>query len=122
VIAEVSSSEPGTVIPRPVASEGRRRGASGPRDGTAVAPALEVLRDHRWAAFDRQPVLYRGARHLLTEAVRALTGSGGPRDRAAVLTALQRIETEPPEWLVPRLCLQQDDWSTEGSAHGRRWH
>ena len=35
-----------------------------------------------------------------------MTGSPEPRNRAAMLTALQRMEMEPPEWLVSRLCPQ----------------
>ena len=108
LIAELSSREPGTMIPSQVASEGRRRGSSSLCDGTDAAQALEVLRNHRWATYDRQQALYWGvgATTPLTEAVQALTGSDQPRDRTAVLTALKRIEPEPPEWLVSRLCPQ----------------
>ena len=102
LIAELSSKEPGTMIPSRVAAEGRRRGASSLRDGTTAAQALKVLRNHPWATYAGQQALYwgTGAATPLTEAVRALTGSDQPRDRTAVLTALQRIEPEPPEWLV----------------------
>jgi hypothetical protein len=116
LIAELTSREPGTMIPSRVASEGRRRGASSLRDGTAAAQALEVLRNHRWATYAGQQALYwgTGAATPLTEAVRALTGSDQPRDRTAVLTALQRIEPEPPEWLVSRLCPNKDASPTQG--------
>lgn len=124
LIAELSSGEPGTMISSRVASEGRRRGALSLDDGTDVAQALKVLRNHRWATYDRQHALYWGvgAATPLTEAVQTVTGSDQPRDRAAVRTALLRIEPEPPEWLVSRLCPQQDVSTAEGSAHGRRWH
>ena len=60
LIAELSDSGPHTVVPDRVASEGRRRGAAGLCDGTASAQALEVLRNHRWATYDRQQELYWG--------------------------------------------------------------
>jgi hypothetical protein len=108
LIAGLRSEEPEAIVEGQVASEARRRGASGLHDGMTAAQALEVLRNHRWATYDRQLALYWGvgAKTPLTEAIRAVTGSDGPLDRTAVLTALQRIEMEPPEWLVSRLCPQ----------------
>jgi hypothetical protein len=108
LIAALTNMEPGAVIPGPLAQEGRRRGASRLGDGTTAAQALELLRNHRWATYDRQQALYWGAgpHTPLTQAVRSLAGSAEARDRAAVLTALKRIEMQPPEWLVSRLCPQ----------------
>jgi hypothetical protein len=116
LIAELSSAEPGTLTSSRVAAEGRRRGASSLRDGTAAAQALEILRNHPWATYDRQHALYwgMGTTTPLTKAVKALTGSDQPRDRTTVLTALQRIEPEPPEWLVSRLCPNKDASPTQG--------
>jgi len=106
LIAELSRLEPDTATPSQVATEGRRRGASSLSEGTTAARALEVLRDHPWATYDRQLTLYWGfgAVTPLTEVLSALTGSDKPRDRTTLRTALQRIETEPAEWLVSRLC------------------
>jgi hypothetical protein len=108
LIAELNNREPGTLIPSQLASEARRRGAWSLGDRTSVAQALEVMRSHRWATFDRQQALYWGVAAVtpLTAAVRALTGSAQPRARTAVHAALQRIEMEPPQWLVSRLCPQ----------------
>lgn len=108
LIVALTSMEPGAVIPGQLAHEGRRRGAARLEDGTTAAQALEVLRNHRWATYDRQQALYWGVGREtpLTKAIRALAGSAETRDRTAVLTALKRIEMQPPEWLVSRLCPQ----------------
>ena len=114
--------EPETAVPSQLAAEARRRGASGLDDRASVAQTLERLRSHRWATYDRQPALYWGLGPAtpLTLAVQALTGSDASRDRNALVSAVQRIEMEPPEWLVSRLCPPQDIAPTEGAAHGRR--
>jgi hypothetical protein len=106
LIVTLTSMEPGAVIPVQLASEGRRRGAARLGDGSTAAQALEVLRNHRWATYDCQQVLYWGvgSETPLAKAIRALAGSAEMRDRTAVLTALKRIEMQPPEWLVSRLC------------------
>jgi hypothetical protein len=100
--------EPGARIPGQLAREGRRRGASRLEDGITAARALDVLRNHRWATYERQQALYWGAGREtpLTRAIRALTGAAEARDRRAVVTGLQHLGSEPPEWLVSRLCRQ----------------
>ncbi|WP_195911286.1 ATP-binding protein [Streptomyces kaniharaensis] len=116
LLEELGSMEPGAVIPNWLAQEGRRRGASRLGDRSTAAQALEVLRNHRWATYAGQQTLYWGAgpETPLTGAIRALAGSAEARDRTAVFTALKRLEMQPPEWLVSRLCPQEDVSSTEG--------
>lgn len=108
LIAALNSTEPEAVIPSELAGEGRRRGASRLGDGITAAQALQVLRNHSWATYARQQELYwgTGKETPLTKAIQALTGSAEPRDRRTVVAGLRRLGSEPPDWLVSRLCPQ----------------